>query len=74
MMIKHTIRAAFFGIAVAVGTTSSALASPDLTRVMIDPCAMVMNWPARGIAFNATPLSERGLRCPIQEDFGAPLE
>jgi hypothetical protein len=72
MKTKHNTLAALLGIAMAVGAVSSAFASP-FTRVMTDPCAKVMNAPAR-IAFNATPPSERGLQCPIQEDFGAPLE
>jgi hypothetical protein len=33
-----------------------------------------MNSPARAISYNPTPPSERGLQCPIQQDFGAPLE
>jgi hypothetical protein len=40
---------------------------------MTDPCAKVMNSPLRAIAFNATPPSERGLQCPIQDDFTSPL-
>ena len=71
---RNTIRAALFGIAIAAAAAPGAFASPDLTRVMTDPCAKVMNWPARAVAYTATPLSERGLQCPIQEDFGAPLE
>ena len=74
MKIKHNALAALFGVVAAVGAASSALASPHFTRVMTDPCAQVMNSPAREIAFYATPLSERGLQCPIQEDSGAPLE
>jgi hypothetical protein len=69
MKIKHNIRAALFGIAVAVAAAPGAFASPDITKVMTDPCAKVMNWPARATAYNATPLSERGLQCPIQDDF-----
>jgi hypothetical protein len=74
MKIKHKALAALFGVAVAVGTASGAFASPHFTHVMTDPCAQVMNSPARVIVFYATPLSERGLQCPIQEDSGAPLE
>jgi hypothetical protein len=40
---------------------------------MTDPCAKVMNWPLRSITYNATPPSERGLQCPIQDDFTSPL-
>lgn len=74
MKTKHNTLAALLGIAIAMGAAPSAFASPDFTRVMTDPCAKVMNSPVRAIAFNATPPSERGLQCPIQEDFGAPLE
>jgi hypothetical protein len=74
MKIKNTARGALLGIAVALGAAaSSALASPDVTRVMTDPCAKVMNWPMRSITFNATPPSERGLQCPIQDDFTSPF-
>ena len=74
MNIKNNACAVLLGIAVAFGAaTSSALASPDITRVMTDPCAKVMNWPLRSITFNATPPSERGLQCPIQHDFTSPL-
>jgi hypothetical protein len=27
----------------------------------------------RAVAFNATPPSERGLQCPIQQDLGSPV-
>ena len=74
MKIKHNACAALLGIVVALGAASSALASSDITHVMTDPCAKVMNWPVRAITFNATPPSERGLQCPIHEEFGAPLE
>ena len=74
MKIKHTVRAVLFGIAFAVAAAPNAFASPDVTRVMTDPCAKVMSWPVRAITYNATPPSERGLQCPIQQDFGAPLE
>jgi hypothetical protein len=74
MKVKQNARAVLFGIAIAVGAAApGALASADIGHVMTDPCAKVMNWPMRSIAFNGTPLSERGLQCPIQEDFGAPL-
>ena len=74
MKIKKNAHAILLGIAVALGAvTSSAFASPDITRVMTDPCAKVMNSPLRAIAFNATPPSERGLQCPIQDDFTSPL-
>jgi hypothetical protein len=75
MNIKKTARAVLLGIAVvSAAAASSALASPDITRVMTDPCAKVMNSPVRSITFDATPRSERGLQCPIQQDLGAPLE
>lgn len=74
MKIKHNAVAALFGVAMAMGAASGAFAAPHFMQVMTDPCAKVMNWPPRAIAYNATPLSERGLQCPIQEDFGAPLE
>ena len=74
MKIKHNVRAVLLGLAVALATAPGAFASFDITKVMTDPCAKVMNWPERPIVYNATPLSERGLQCPIQEDFGAPLE
>ena len=72
MKIKHNTLAAFFGIAVAVGAASTAFASSDLTHGLTDPCANLMNWPARAMSYNATPLSERGLQCPIQDDFTSP--
>ena len=74
MKIKHNFYALLFGIAVAVATAPGAFASSDITKVMTDPCAKVMNVPARAIAYYPTPPSERGLQCPIQQDFGAPLE
>jgi hypothetical protein len=74
MTIKRIALAVSLGIAVALGAAaSSALASPDITRVMTDPCAKVMNWPVRAITYNATPRSERGLQCPIQDDFTSPF-
>jgi hypothetical protein len=72
MKIKHTVRAVLFGIAFTVAAAPNAFASPDLTRVMTDPCAKVMNWPMRSTTYNATPPSERGLQCPIQDDFTSP--
>ena len=74
MKIKMIALTGLLGIAVAVGgAASSALASPDITRVMTNPCAKVMTWPMRSITFNATPPSERGLQCPIQDDFTSPF-
>ena len=73
MKIKNNVHAVLLGIALAVTTGSSALAASDVTRVMTDPCAKAMNWPVRAITYNATPPSERGLQCPIQEQFSAPL-
>ena len=74
MKIKKNARSVLLGIAIALGAvTSSAFASPDITRVMTDPCAKVMNWPVRAITYNATPPSERGLQCPIQDDFTSPF-
>jgi hypothetical protein len=72
MNIRHNIRAALFGIAVAVAAAPGAFASPDITKVMTDPCAKVMNWSARAVSYNVTPPSERGLQCPIQDDFTSP--
>ena len=74
MKIKKNARAVLLGIALAVGAAAStALASPDLTRVMTDPCARVMSWPLRSITYTGTPPSERGLQCPIQDDFTSPF-
>jgi hypothetical protein len=74
MKIKKNVHAVLLGIVVALGAAgSSALASPDITRVMTDPCAKVMNWPLRPITYTGTPPSERGLRCPIQDDFTSPF-
>jgi hypothetical protein len=73
MKIKMIALTVLLGITVALGSAaSSALASPDITRVMTNPCAKVMNWPMRSITFNVTPPSERGLQCPIQDDFTSP--
>ena len=74
MKTKHKAFATLFGVAAAMSAASGAFAAPHFTHVMTDPCAKVMNWPARATVYVATPLSERGLQCPIQEDFGAPLE
>jgi hypothetical protein len=73
-MKMHNVRAVLFGIAVAVAVAPGAFASSDITKVMTDPCAKVMNAPVRAITYDPTPPSERGLQCPIQQDFGAPLE
>jgi hypothetical protein len=73
MKMKHNVIAVLLGIAVAVAAAPGAFASPDITKVMTNPCAKVMNWPVRSIALKSTPPSERGLQCPIQ-DFSAPLE
>jgi hypothetical protein len=74
MKIRNITLALLLGITVALGAAaSSALASPDITRVMTNPCAKVMTWPMRSITFNATPPSERGLQCPIQDDFTSPF-
>jgi hypothetical protein len=74
MNIKNNVHAVLLGIVVALGAvTSSALASPDITRVMTDPCAKVMNWPLRPITYTGTPPSERGLQCPIQDAFTSPF-
>ena len=79
MNIKHDARAVLLGVVVATAAASVALASsefvPPVSRkhIMTDPCANVMNWPVRSIVLNSTPRSERGLQCPIQQDFGAAL-
>ena len=73
MKIKKNAWAMLLGIAVTVGAMSNALASADITRVMTDPCAKVMNWPLRSTTYNATPPAERGLQCPIQDDFTSPF-
>jgi hypothetical protein len=77
-LTKH-MRAAVFAIAAVCATATVGLASTNATipvkrdHVMTDPCARVMNWPHRAlVAFNATPPSERGLQCPIEERFGSP--
>ena len=74
MKIKANVRVLLFGIAVAVAAAPGAFASSDITKVMTDPCANVMNSPAGAIAYFATPPSERGLQCPIQEQFSASLD
>jgi hypothetical protein len=73
-MNMRNVRAVLFGIAVAVAAAPGAFASSDLTEVMTDPCAKVMNSPARAISYDSTPPSERGLQCPIQEQFSASLD
>ena len=73
-MKMHNIRAVLFGTAVAIAVAPAAFASSDITKVMTDPCAKVMDSPARAIAYYPTPPSERGLQCPIQQHLGAPLE
>jgi hypothetical protein len=73
-MKMRNVRAVLVGIAVAVAAAPGAFASSDITEVMTDPCAKVMNAPVRAITYYPTPPSERGLQCPIQQDFGAPLE
>ena len=73
-MNMHTVRAVLFGIAVAVAAAPGAFASSDIIKVMTDPCAKVMNSPARAISYNPAPPSERGLQCPIQEQFSASLD
>jgi hypothetical protein len=74
MNIKQNTRAMLFGIAVALAAAPGAFASSDITKVMTDPCAMEMNAPARAIAYHPAPPSERGLQCPIQEQFSASLD
>jgi hypothetical protein len=81
---NHNVRATLLGIAAAalaaatITVASARVAPPEGTppggrdHVMTNPCAQVMNWPKRAIAFRATPPSERGLQCPIEEDFGPP--
>ena len=75
---KHSRLAAVFAIAAVCASATVSIAStntavPTKDHVMTDPCARVMNWPHRAlIAFAATPPSERGLQCPIEEDFGPP--
>ena len=78
---KRHLRAAVFAIAAVAATTTVGLASTNATvpvkrdHVMTDPCARVMNWPHRAlVAFTATPPSERGLQCPIEENFSVPVE
>jgi hypothetical protein len=74
---KRHIYAAIFAIAAVAATATVSLASTNATvppkrdQVMTDPCAQVMNWPHRAlVALRATPSSERGLQCPIEEDVG----
>jgi hypothetical protein len=73
-MNMRNVRAVLFGIAVAVAAAPGAFASSDITMVITDPCAKVMNAPARAISYDSTPPSERGLQCPIQEQFSASLD
>ena len=79
MKIKNNARALLFGIVVAAAAAPTALATSDLTppisrsQVMTDPCAKVMNWPLRSIGLKVPPPSERGLQCPIQDDFTSPF-
>jgi hypothetical protein len=73
-MKMHNVRAVLFGVAVAIAAAPGAFASSDMTKVMTDPCAKVMNSPVRAITYHPTPPSERGLQCPIQRDFGASFE
>jgi hypothetical protein len=75
--LNNNVRSMLLGIAAAgalAATITAASANitvpPTREHVMTNPCARVMNWPQRAIAFNATPPSERGLQCPIEEDFG----
>ena len=72
---------AFLGIAAAVlAVAAISVASADTTlpvrqdrdHVMTDPCARAMNSPKRALIMFAAPPSERGLQCPIEENFGAP--
>jgi hypothetical protein len=72
-MKMRNVRAVLFGIAVAVAVAPGAFASSEITKVMTDPCAKVMDSPVRAITYYPTPPSERGLQCPIQEQFGSPL-
>jgi hypothetical protein len=76
-ILNKNVRAMLLGIAAAgalAATIDVAAANmtqpPKRDRVMTNPCAQVMNWPKRAIAFIATPPSERGLQCPIEENFG----
>jgi len=75
--LNKDIRAMLLGIAAAgalAATIDVAAANitplPKRDHVMTNPCAQVMNWPKRAIAFIATPPSERGLQCPIEENLG----
>jgi hypothetical protein len=78
---KRHIYAAVFAIAAVAATATVSLAStnaafpPKRDHVMTDPCAQVMNWPHRAlVALRATPSSERGLQCPIEESFSVPID
>jgi hypothetical protein len=75
--LNQNVRAVLLGVAAAgalAATIDVAAANitvpPRRDHVMTNPCAQVMNWPQRAIAFSATPPSERGLQCPIEERFG----
>jgi hypothetical protein len=75
--LNQNLRAMLLGIAAAgalaatIDVASANVTSPPRRdHVMTNPCAQVMNWPIRAVAFNVTPPSERGLQCPIEEDFG----
>jgi hypothetical protein len=74
--LNQNVRAMLLGIAAAgalAATIDVAAANittpPKRDHVMTNPCARVMNWPMRAIALNATPPSERGLQCPIEDNF-----
>jgi hypothetical protein len=76
---RQYVFAAVVAVAAACASATASLASTNTSvpakpdHVMTDPCARVMNWPHRAlVTFSATPPSERGLQCPIQEDFGPP--
>ena len=78
---RQHVRAALFAIAAVCATATVGLASTNATvppkrdHVMTDPCARVMNWPHRAlVSLSATPPSERGLQCPIEENFSAPAD
>jgi hypothetical protein len=78
---KQHVRAAVFAIAAVAATATVTLASTNATvppkrdQVMTDPCAQVMNWPHRAlVALRATPSSERGLQCPIEENLSVPAD
>jgi hypothetical protein len=80
--MNRNVRAMFLGIAAAgalAATIDVAAATftppPKRDHVMTNPCARVMNWPHRAlVAFSATPPSERGLQCPIEEILSVPAD